>query len=121
MTILKYKAGDEFFVKMKVTDTDPSDSEDTYLLEGPDGKFEQWVSEEFLDSTNEGEEAIGPGCWVRPRSGSGVGKVIAIRKGMAWVDWNPNADDDTAVTSRPIGLLIRLTAEELEEMGLVTA
>lgn len=114
---LKYKIGDEILIRAKITDIDKDDDDNPYLADDGNG-LESWISEASIVSTEAGDAPIEPGVWVRAKTGATVpGKVIAIRKGFAWVDWNPSSEDDTNVSSRQINLLVRLTEKEVRQLA----
>lgn len=112
-----FQPGDEVLVTLVgvVTDvtTDPGDDEPYEVeLKRRDGSGidTAWLREEDIVGTPEyvAEAPIVPGDKVYLKGYKGrIGEVIALRKGHATIDWEPDDPEAFATSTHPIPLLLR--------------
>lgn len=123
MTELRFKVGDEVrLIGLTVTEIDPDSEDERYLIADEHGLIDRWVGEEQIAGSTDSDDPIVPGTFVVRRTQPGrVGKVVAVKKGEAWIDWAPSEPDTVANSASQLHTIRKLTEKEVRQLGGVTA
>lgn len=116
----KFDEGDEVILKITGTVQQIDDDDDTVLVTFEGAADSMWFDETSLAHIDEdSEDPLRVTDFVRQRGGnekqSRIGKIKAIHKGQAWIDWS--ADEEVASGTQSITSLVRVTLEQAREQG----
>lgn len=122
----RYKPGDIVWVRGRVTEVDfDSPSEMYEIVTGVDENGEGYVDESWYAETavttfENGDEGLEAGDFVKfrnlPAGRPRLGRIIALRKGRAWIDWEPFDESVDASAAASLSVLMKATPEEIAEV-----
>lgn len=108
----KYKVGDSVWIKGTIQDIDRDDDDNPYEVSFDENGDSRWFDDASLIGANDSDAPLVPGTIVRLKNDEHrFGKLVAITRGVATVDWAPG-EDDPILSNPKISQLLPATAEE---------